>query len=148
MLPIMLPFFVIHCHDASIDAFPLSSKKTSKVILELRQNLCQELFCRGKVELNKCKKSSLGRVNVSLVAVLQWKVREAMSAILLLMLVMEWEMSSDASFTCMRIMAKACVSRPAMAWGNGMCLVCLSMILWGCCCTTQLHGYVAGLLGA
>ena len=52
MLPIVLPFFV-HCHDA----LPLSLEKTSKVILELRQKLCQEVSCKGKVELNKCKKS-------------------------------------------------------------------------------------------
>ena len=65
MLPIMLPFFVIcHNHDASIDAFPLSSEKTSKVSLELRQKLHQELFCNGKVELNKCKKLSSGIAKV------------------------------------------------------------------------------------
>ena len=48
MLPIALPFFVIHCHDASIDAAPLSSEKTSKVSLELRQQLCHEESCNGK----------------------------------------------------------------------------------------------------
>ena len=65
MLPIMLPFFVIHRHDTSIDALPLSSEKMSEVILELRWKLHQELSCKGNVELNKCKKSSSGRVNVS-----------------------------------------------------------------------------------
>ena len=65
MLPITLPFFVIRRHDASVDALPLSSEKTSEVSLELRRKLRQELSCKGKVELNKCKKSSSGRVNVS-----------------------------------------------------------------------------------
>ena len=36
-----------------------------------------------------------------------------MSAILLSTLAMEWEMSGDASLTCMR-MARACISHPAM----------------------------------
>ena len=121
MLPIMLPFFVIRCHDASDNAFPLSSEKTSKVILELRQKLHQELSCRGKVELNKCKKSSSGRVNISLVAVLRWKVHEAMSAILLSMPVMEWETSSDASFMRMR-MAKARISCPVMGERDALSL--------------------------
>ena len=64
MFPVTLPFFVIHRHDASIDALPLSSEKTSEVSLELRRKLHQELSCKGKVELNKCKKLSSGRVNV------------------------------------------------------------------------------------
>jgi hypothetical protein len=65
MLPITLPFFVIRRHDASVNVFPLSSEKTSEVILELRRKLRQEVSCKGKVELNKCKKLSSERVNVS-----------------------------------------------------------------------------------
>jgi hypothetical protein len=65
MLPIALPFFVIRRHDASVNVFPLSSEKTSEVILELRRKLRQEVSCKGKVELNKCKKLSSERVNVS-----------------------------------------------------------------------------------
>ena len=65
MFPVMLPFFVIRRHDTSIDALPLSSEKMSEVSLELRWKLHQELFCKGKVELNKCKKSSSAMVNVS-----------------------------------------------------------------------------------
>ena len=57
MVPIALPFFVICCHDASIDALSLSSEKTTKVILELRWKLHSEVSCKGKVELNKCAKS-------------------------------------------------------------------------------------------
>ena len=64
MLPIALPLFVIRCHDANINALPLSSEKMSKVILELRQKLHQEVSCKGEVELNKCKKSSSGRANI------------------------------------------------------------------------------------
>ena len=60
MVPIALSFFVIRHHDASVNALPLSLEKTSKVILELRQKLCHEMSCKKKVELNKCKKSSLG----------------------------------------------------------------------------------------
>ena len=121
MLPIMLPFFVIHCHDASINALPLSSEKMSEVILELRQKLHQELSCKGKVELKRCKKSSSGRVNVSLVAVLQWKVHDAISAILLLMPAMEWEMSRDASLMCMH-MARAHISHPAIGEWDALSL--------------------------
>ena len=65
MLQITLPFFVICCHDASVDALHLSLEKKSEVILELRQKLHQELSCKGKVELKGCKKSSSGRVNIS-----------------------------------------------------------------------------------
>ena len=119
MLPITLPFFVIHCHDTSINDLPLSLEKTSKVGLELRQKLCQEVSCNGKVKLNK---SLLGRVNVLRVAVLRWKVREAMSASLLLMPAMEWEMSGDALFTCMH-MASTHVSHPAMGERDALSLL-------------------------
>ena len=64
MFPVTLPFFVICRHNASVDALPLSLEKMSEVSLELRQKLHQELSCKRKVELNKCKKSSSGMVNV------------------------------------------------------------------------------------
>ena len=53
--------------------------------------------------------------------VLWWKVHEAMSAILLSMPVMEWEMSRDASLTCMR-MARACISCPVMGERDALSL--------------------------
>ena len=66
MLPrIVLPLFVIHCHDTSINALLLSLEKMSEIILELRQKRHHEVSCKGKVELNKCKKLSSGRANIS-----------------------------------------------------------------------------------
>ena len=144
MLPITLPFFVICCHDTSVDALPLSSAKTSEVILELRWKLCQELLTKGKVELKKCKKSSSGRVNVLLVVVLRWKVHDAISAILLSMPSMEWEMSGDALLMCMH-MARACVSCPAMGEQDALSLFIQLMVgvlshqaaTWMCCRVTR-----------
>ena len=43
MVLIALSFFVIHCHDASVNALPLSLEKTSKVSLELRWKLCHKV---------------------------------------------------------------------------------------------------------
>ena len=67
-------------------------------------------------------------------------VHEAMSASLLLTLAMEWEMSGDASFTCMR-MASAHVSHPAMGERDALSLFVHATVgvlshqaaTWMCC---------------
>ena len=52
-------------------------------------------------------------LKVLFMAMLQWKVHEAVSAMMLLMPAMDNEVSGDASLTWMHI-AKALVRRPAM----------------------------------
>ena len=58
------------------------------------------------------KNSSLLMLKVWLVAVFLWKVRDAVSAMMLSTPVMDKEVSGEASFTCIR-MAKALVRHPA-----------------------------------
>ena len=84
MTPIALPFLVIRRHDSSVDASPLSSEKTRKANLLLKRKPRHKSFCNGKVVANVCKNSSSETVNVVVLAVLRWNVREAASAIRLL----------------------------------------------------------------
>ena len=113
MVPVMLPFSMRCHHDTSIDALPFSSEKMHEAILLLRQKPCHEQFCNGKEELNVSKSSSSWMLKVWSVAVLQWKVREAVSAMVLSTPAMDNEVRGDASLMWMRI-AKALVRRPAM----------------------------------
>ena len=108
MVPVVLPFFVRHRHNASIDASPFSSEQTRETSLLLKQKPCHKQFCRGKEELKVSKKSSSGMVKVSSVAVLRWKVRNAVSAMVLLIPAMDNDVRGEASFTWMR-MARALV---------------------------------------
>ena len=118
MVPIVLPFLVRHHHDASINALPFSLEKTQEASLLLRQKPCHEQFCSGKEELNVSKNLSLGMLKVLSVAVLQWKVRKAVLAMVLLMPAMDNEVRGDASLMWMRI-AKALVRLPAMGEMGG-----------------------------
>ena len=83
MVPILLLFHVRCCHDASVDTLPFSSEKMCEAILLFRQKPCHEQFCSGKDELNESKNSVSEMMNVWSVAMLQWKVHNAMSAIVL-----------------------------------------------------------------
>jgi hypothetical protein len=112
MTPIALPFLVIRRHDSSVDASPLSSEKTREANLLLKRKPRHKSFCNGKVVANVCKNSSSETVNVVVLAVLRWNVREAASAIRLLSPAMDTEISGEASLVWMR-MARARVSRPA-----------------------------------
>ena len=48
MVPVVLPFHVRCCHNASIDALPFSSERTREAILVLRRKPCHEQFCSWK----------------------------------------------------------------------------------------------------
>ena len=113
MVSTALPFHVRHHHDASIDALPFSSEKTHEAILLFRWKPCHEQFCSGKDELNVSKISVSEMTNVWSVAVLRWKVHDAVSAIVLLTPAIDRDVSRDASLTWMRI-ARACVRWPAI----------------------------------
>ena len=113
MVPVMLPFHVRCRHNASIDTLPFSSEKTCEAILLLRRKPHHKQFCSGKEELKVSKKSLSEMTNVWLVAMLQWKVHDAMSAIVLLTPAMDREVSGDALLTWM-CMVSACMRRPAI----------------------------------
>ena len=103
MVPVVLPFLVSRRHDASIGASPFSSEKTQEASLLLKWKPCHEQFCSGKDELNVSKNSSSGMLKVRSVAVLRWKVQEAVSAMVLLTPAMDYDVSGEASLTWMRI---------------------------------------------
>ena len=105
MAPVMLPFCVRRRHDASINASPFSSEKTHEAILLLRWKPCHEQFCSGKEELKVSKKSLSEMANVWLVAMLRWKVRDAVSAIVLSTPAMDREVSRDTSLTWMHMVS-------------------------------------------
>lgn len=99
MVPIALPLTVIRRHDPSVDASPLSSEQTREMSLSLNRKTRQELFCRGKVEENNCKNSVSDIWKVLSVTEWQLKVRDAISAILLSVPVMETDTRGEASLT-------------------------------------------------
>ena len=84
MVPVALPFLVSRRHNASIDALPFSLEKTQEASLLLKRKPCHEQFCSGKDELNVSKNLSLGMLKVRSVAVLWWKICNAVSAMVLL----------------------------------------------------------------
>ena len=82
--------------------------------LLLKRQPCHEQFCRGnKEELKVSKNSSSGMVKVSSVAVLQWNVCDAVSAMVLSTPAMDNDVRGEASFTWMH-MARALVRQPAI----------------------------------
>ena len=113
MVPIVPPFLVSRRHNTSVNALPFSSEQTRETSLLLRRKPCHEQFCSGKEELNVSKNSLSVMLNVLSVAMLRWKVHEAVSAMVLSMPAMDNDVSGDASLMWMR-MAKALVRRPAM----------------------------------
>jgi hypothetical protein len=80
--------------------------------LLLRRKTRHEVFWRGKEDEKICKNSASEMANVSAVAVLRWKVRDAVSAIVLSVPAMETDIRGEASLAWSR-MASARVSRPA-----------------------------------
>jgi hypothetical protein len=99
MAPIALPLAVIRRHDPSVDVSPLSSEQIRERSLVLNRKTRQEASCKGKAVENECKNVSSVIRNVSGAAEWRLKVRDAMSAILLLTPAMETEMSGEASLT-------------------------------------------------
>ena len=122
MVPVMLPFSMRCHHDTSIDALPFSSEKMHEAILLLRQKPCHEQFCNGKEELKVSKKLLSEMTNVWLVAMLRWKVCDAVSAIVLLIPAMDREVSRDTSLTWM-CMASTCVRQPAIGECDALSLL-------------------------
>jgi len=112
MVPIALPFPVIRCHDPSGDVSPRNSEQTREMSLLLRRKTRHEVFWRGKADEKICKNSTSEMANVSAVAVLRWKVLDAVSAIMFSVPAMENEIKGEASLAWSR-MASARVSRPA-----------------------------------
>jgi hypothetical protein len=120
-LSIALPFADICSHDPSVDVFPRRSEKIHKLSLSLKRKTRHELSWRGKEDAKNGKKLASEILNVSAVAEFRVSVRDAKSAIVLLMPAMETEMNGDA---------KALVRRPAMAERDELSLfVQLSIVL-------------------
>ena len=122
MVPIVLPFHVRHRHNTSIDALPFSSEKMHEASLLLKRKPCHKQFCNGKDELKVSKNLSSGMSKVRSVAVLWWKVHNAMSTMVLLMPAMDNDVSGEASLTWMHI-ASALVRRPVIGEWEALSLL-------------------------
>ena len=59
VIPIFLSFSVILFHHPIVNGLPSSDDITLEEILFVTWNSFQELFCRGKIELNVCKNDLL-----------------------------------------------------------------------------------------
>jgi hypothetical protein len=84
--------------DASnVDVLPRSSENIRKQSLPLKRKARHELHWSGKEVANDCKNFVSEIVNVLAVAEVRLNVRDAISAMVMIMPAMDTEMSGDAS---------------------------------------------------
>jgi cell fate (sporulation/competence/biofilm development) regulator YmcA (YheA/YmcA/DUF963 family) len=88
---------VCRSHDPSLDVLPRSSEKIRKQSLSPKRKARHELPWSGKEVAKDCKNLASEIFNVPAVAEFRLKVRDAISAMVLITPAMDTEMSGDAS---------------------------------------------------